>query len=141
MNSWGGIFSSDSIAFDIIMVVYHGIIIDQEFTDPSFPENFKIFAKKQSGGWGIYGIEIEESQLQETVNKVQENMKSDEAWYAHLYNDKELVVVFKDKVFSVKPHFSTWKPIIDYGKKLNIPEGQLDFWPNRFQDEKHYFKG
>lgn len=24
-------------------------------------------------------------------------------------------------------------------EKLNIPEKQLDFWPNRFQDELHYF--
>lgn len=67
-------------------------------------------------------------------------MKGDEPWYAHLYNDKKLIVVFKNKVFSVKPHLSFWKPILEYGKKLNIPEEQLDFWPNRFQDEKHYFK-
>ncbi len=57
--------------------MYHGIIIDQEFTDKTYPKTFKQFAKKQDGSWGIYGVEIEDS--------------------------------------------------------------QLDFWPNRFQDEIHYF--
>lgn len=120
--------------------MYHGIIIDQEFNDPSLCNSFKGFAKKQSGSWGIYGIEIEDSQLENTIYKIQQNMKTREPWYSHLYNDDKLIVIFKDKVFNVKPHASTWQPIIEYGKKLNIPEEQLDFWPNRFQDEKHYFQ-
>lgn len=119
--------------------MYHGIIIDQEFIDRIFPESLKQFAKKQDGSWGIYGIEVEDSQLEKVINEIQKNMKGDEAWYTHLYNDKQLIVVFKEKVFRVEPHISSWKPIIEYGKKLNIPKEQLDFWPNRFQDETHYF--
>lgn len=120
-------------------MMYHGIIIDQEFADKVFPESFKVFAKKQDGSWGIYGVEIEDSDLPETIKRIQANMKSDTPWYAHLYNDKELVVIFKDKIFKVTPHADSWKPISDYGRDLNIPEEQLDFWPNRFQDERHYF--
>lgn len=119
--------------------MYHGIIIDQEFTDPSFPGSFKVFAKKQDGGWGIYGIEVEGSQLQEVISSIQQNMKSDQPWYAHLYNDEGLIVIFKDRVFNVTPHSSTWAPIKEYGRELKIPEEQLSFWPNRFQDEIHYF--
>ncbi|AHB40668.1 TPA: hypothetical protein DHW62_02205 [candidate division WWE3 bacterium] len=119
--------------------MYHGIIIDQEFIDQEFINSFKIFAKKQDGSWRIYGIEIDDSQLQEVINKIQKNMKSEGTWYAHLYNDERLIVLFKNKVFDVKPHANSWKPIIDFGKRLNIPGEQLDFWPNRFQDESHYF--
>ncbi len=119
--------------------MYHGIIIDQEFKDKTFPNTFKVFAEKKDGSWEIYGIEIDDSELGATINKIQENIKTDEAWYAHLYNDEQLIVIFKNKVFKVKSHISSWKPIIDYGKELNIPEEQLDFWPNRFQDEIHYF--
>jgi hypothetical protein len=50
-----------------------------------------------------------------------------------------MVVVFKEKVITASPHISTWGEIFAYGKTLNIPEKQLDFWPNRFQDERHYF--
>lgn len=89
---------------------------------------------------GNFWIEIDSSQLQETINKIQKALKDSQSWYAHLYNDDELIVIFKDKVFTVKPHSSSWGSIIDYGKQLHIPEAQLDFWPNRFQDEKHYFE-
>lgn len=119
--------------------MYHGIIIDQEFTDKAFPESFKIFAIKQDGTWEIYGIEVEDSQLEESIKRIQENMREDEPWYAHLYNNEKLIVIFKNKVFEVKPHAESWKLIVDYGRELNIPEEQLDFWPNRFQDERHYF--
>jgi hypothetical protein len=120
--------------------MYHGIIVDQEFNDPSFCDSLKSFDKKKSGSWTLYGIEIEDSQVENTIYKIQQNMKIDEPWYAHLYNDGKLIVIFKDRVFDVKPHVSTWQSIIEYGRKLNIPEEQLDFWPNRFQDEKHYFQ-
>src|SRR6185437_9909564 len=109
------------------------------FIDPNFFNHFKTFAKKQNGSWRIYGIEIEDSHLDQTISQIQSNMKSDQPWYAHLYNDEKLIVIFKEKVFTATPHISSWKPIFDYGRELNIPEEQLDFWPNRFQDESHYF--
>lgn len=120
--------------------MYHGIIIDQEFKNKNFPGKFKIFAKKQDGSWGIFGIEIEDSLLNKVIEDIQKNMDNSDPWYAHLYNDVDLLVIFKNQVIKVKPHKSTWGPIIEYGKKLNIPEHQLDFWPNRFQDERHYFE-
>jgi len=119
--------------------MYHGIIIDQEFINPSFPKNFKIFAKKQDKDWRIYGIEVGDSQLKQTIESIQTNMKNDQPWYTHFYNDNKLIVIFKNKTIEVTPLKSSWQSIIDYGKELNIPEEQLDFWPNRFQDEIHYF--
>ena len=121
--------------------MYHGIILDDEFTDSTYPEQLAIFAKRKSTSneWVLYGIEVSEDKIAEIILEVQSNMKSDQSYYAHFYNDEKLIVVFKDKVFDVTPHISTWKPIIEYGKKLNISEEQLDFWPNRFQDEIHYF--
>lgn len=119
--------------------MYHGIIIDQSFTDLTFPETFKKFAKRQDGDWGIYGVEVDDSDIEVVMGKIQDKMKSDEPWYAHFYNDEKLIVVFKDKVFRVEPNQSSWLPIIEYGQNLQIPVEQLDFWPNRFQDETHYF--
>ena len=120
--------------------MYHGIIIDQEFVDKNFPKTFKIFAKKQDGDWGIYGIEIENSQLQLTIKNIQEKMKGDSPWYAHFYNDNQLIVIFKNKVFTIMSEKKSWQPVIDYGKLLNIPIEQLDFFPNNFKNETNYFK-
>lgn len=119
--------------------MYHGIVIDQEFSDPAFIEKLKVFARKQDGNWGIYGIEVAEGDLEKTIKETQMIMKSDQNWYTHFYSDTEMLVVFKNKIFKVTPHASSWSEIITFGKELNIPEEQLDFWPNRFQDEIHYF--
>jgi len=122
-------------------MIWHGIVLDVEFENPNFLSDFKIFAKRKSKNnpWTLFGIEIDSSNLDESVKNIQENLKTSKPYYAHLYNDKEVIVIFKEKVIKVKPANSTWAPIIEYGKKLNIPEEQLDFWPNRFQDEIHYF--
>ena len=82
---------------------------------------------------------MEDRQLEEAIKDIQENMEVDQPWYAHFYNDDKLIVIFKGKVFEIGPHESSWEPVKEYGRELNIPEEQLDFWPNRFQDERHYF--
>lgn len=122
--------------------MYHGIVLNAEFADPTYPEKLNIFAKRKStsSDWVIYGIEIANDKLSESISNIQSNMKSNQPYYAHLYNDKSLIVIFKEKTFEVTPHISSWDPIIEYGSKLNIPKEQLDFWPNRFQDEAHYFQ-
>lgn len=122
---------------------YHGILLDLQFNEKQFIENnFKIFAKRKgtSNPWVLYGVEITTSNLDSSIAKIQLAMKSDAPYYAHLYNDDEVIVIFKENIFHVTPHISSWNEIVDYGKSLGIPKEQLDFWPNRFQDELHYFK-
>lgn len=121
--------------------MYHGIILDLEFVDPTYAEKFKIFAKRKSRTepWMLFGVEVTDETIEQVISEVQKNMKSDQSYYAHFYNDEELIVVFKEKTFRVKPHRSTWKSVLEFGKKLGIPEIQLTFWPNRFQDEIHDF--
>lgn len=120
--------------------MYHGIIIDQEFTGKSFLNKFRIFAKKKDGNWGIYGIEVEDSKLVEVISYIQQNMNNDQPWYAHLYNEDKLIVIFKDRIFYITSDISSWAEVLEYGRELNIPEDQLDFQPNKFEDESSYFK-
>jgi hypothetical protein len=119
---------------------YHGILVDFSFEDTIYPEKFKLFAKRKSDDWTLYGIIVEDSKIDAVIKDIQNNMKSKEPYYQHFYNDEQMIVVFKDRIFTVTPQISTWKEIIEYGKTLNIPQDQLTFWPNRFQDEIHYFK-
>lgn len=120
---------------------WHGILLDAEFVDKNYPEKLRCFAKRKSrtNPWTLFGIEVSTRNFKKLVKDIQQNLKSDKPYYAHFYNDENLVVIFKDKVIKVKTHSSSWKPIIEFGRTLNIPEIQLDFWPNRFQDEIHYF--
>ena len=58
-------------------------------------------------------------------------------FYLHFYRNNELIIVFRDKIFSVAPDKSTWADAIAHGRKLKIAEKQLDFRPNRFKDEDY----
>ena len=119
---------------------YHGILLDLAFLNPKYPENYKIFNCIQSGNWNLIGIEIDYDKIDNVISEIQLNMNEDQPFYVHFYNDEDLIVVFKEKRFNVSNHESSWKEIIEYGKTKGIPEKQLDFWPNRYQDEIHYFK-
>jgi len=124
----------------MVQSTFHGILVNMAFTDQSFPIQFKLFAKKHAGDWILYGVEISRESLDQSIAQIQAAMREDAPFYAHLYDDEMLVVIFKDKIFKVKSHASSWDEILRFGKGLNIPMEQLDFWPNRFQDESHYFK-
>ena len=121
--------------------LWHGILLDMEFSDPNFLNQFKIFAKRKSKSnpWTLFGIEVVNNEIENVINTLQQHLKIDKPYYAHFYNDEVVIVIFKEKIFRVSSHASTWTQIIEHGKSLNIPEEQLDFWPNRFQDEIHYF--
>ncbi len=122
--------------------MYHGIILDLEFKDPKFINTFKVFAKRKSldADWMLFGIEIEDNKVDETISKIQANLKDDQPFYAHLYTKNRLIVIFKHKVFDITPDVSTWKEFLKYGESLKIPKHQLQVQPTRFQDETLYFK-
>lgn len=121
--------------------MYHGIILDLEFENPEFIKHFKVFAKRKSvdASWMLYGIEIGDKKLTNTINNIQNNLKSDEPYYAHLYNNKKIIVIFKNKVFYVSSNKITWKEFIEYGIKLGIPSHQLQVKPTSFDEEDQYF--
>jgi hypothetical protein len=120
--------------------VFHGILVDAAFRDRSFPENFPIFARQKSNDWILYGIEVPIEKVEEAITLIQANMRSDEEFYSHLYDDETVIAIFKNRIFRMTPHSSSWDEVREYGLTLQIPPEQLDFWPNRFQDEIHYFR-
>lgn len=119
--------------------MFHGILLDVAFVDRHYPETFSIFAQKKVGDWGLYGIEVPRDDLENAVLSIQTHMRADGYFYNHLYDDEVVIAVFKKRVFRATPHISSWRDIQHYGMTLDIPLEQLDFWPNRFQDEIHYF--
>jgi hypothetical protein len=119
---------------------FHGILVDAAFTDRHYPETFTLFAHKKTGDWGLYGIEIQRENIEAAVRDIQSHMREDEPFYNHIYDDEMLIIIFKQRVYLATPNSSSWKEIQQYGLTLEIPPDQLDFWPNRFQDEIHYFK-
>jgi hypothetical protein len=119
--------------------VFHGILLDVSFIDRHYPASLPIFAQKKASDWGLFGIMVSRQDLENTVMSIQAHMRADEHFYNHLYDDEAIIVIFKARVFRATSHSSSWGEIQNYGMTLGIPFEQLDFWPNRFQDEIHYF--
>lgn len=120
--------------------VFHGILLDLSFVDHDFPSTFQLFAHKKVGEWGLYGISVPRDQLEQALLSIQAHMRTDGQFYNHLYDDQTLIAIFKTRIFRTSTHLSGWNEIHAYGLSLGIPAQQLDFWPNRFQDEIHYFE-
>ncbi len=72
--------------------------------------------------WHFYAVEATELDIE----RISRSLK--EKWYAHFWNDREVVVAFKDRIFKFNhDKKETWKPAVDYGLSLGIPAEQLDF--------------
>lgn len=120
------------------MLTWHGIIVDKSLQDPRIINDFKILGQKIADDdpndiWTLYRIEVKMHQIDRVIKRVQQNLK--EGWYVHFYKDKNLIVVFKDRIFRVTTNPETWKTILLYGKSLHIPADQLDFFPCSEEDE------
>jgi len=117
-------------------MTWHGIIIDKSLKDASLIDGLKILGTKEDGDWKIYKVEVEDDKLQDTIQLIQPVLSAS-GWYVHFYNDsgEKLVVVFRNRTFELVNNPSFWKPAIDYGKSLGMPEDQLDFMPNKFDEE------
>lgn len=46
----------------------------------------------------------------------------------HFWQDRDVIVVFRDKMFEVNfDDKETWKDAVAYGLSVGVPEEQLDF--------------
>ncbi len=114
---------------------YHGIIVDESFKDKEELKKLKIIGSKKSGAWVLYKISFPSSSLNRVIKFIQKNMK--ERYYAHVYLDKRLIVIFKKKIFNITTDKASWKDAIKCGFNIGIPEKQLDFCPCRIEDETY----
>lgn len=51
---------------------FHGILVNMAFNDSKYPEAFSIFSKKISGDWILYGITVQCTNLEKTINEIQD---------------------------------------------------------------------
>lgn len=123
---------------------YHGIIMNHSQKDKSIFEKLNVIGKKNVflGLVVFYKIKVDEDALNHTIKIIQENMASKlffkkQEYYAHFYRNDELIIVFRNKIFNVTPDKNTWLDVVEYGKSLKITEKQLDFIPNRIENETY----
>ena len=121
---------------------YHGIVINRSQRDRGIFRELDVIGTKRLflGLIVFYKIRVRPQDIDSVIKLVQENMSSrflikKQQYYAHFYRADELIVVFRDKTFRATTDKKTWRDAIAYGKWLHIVEDQLDFVPNRVEDE------
>lgn len=119
---------------------YRGIIVDNSLEDTSLLTAVKtVTAKKMASDsgspWYLRLVTISDKQLNDFLTMASDLIKP--GWYMHLYNDRYLIVVFKDQVFRLPiKDKRSWRKAIDYGQRLGIKTEQLDFWPHEPRQEQ-----
>ena len=109
--------------------MYKGIIISESLSKPSIIKEFKVYKakiteeQKPEDVWHMYWVKASIKQIKQLSKEIKQG------WYTHFWNNKkEVRVIFKDKIFKFNfDKKETWKPAVEYGKYLGIPEYQLDF--------------
>ncbi len=123
---------------------YHGIIVNISQRDRSIFGRLEIIGARRllCGLLILYKVRVGADQIDELIKDVQENMArgilfKKQEFYAHFYRNDELIIVFRDRVFRVSTGRASWEEAREYGRRLGIVEKQLDFIPNRFEDEEY----
>ncbi|NCQ54028.1 hypothetical protein COV88_02985 [Candidatus Saccharibacteria bacterium CG11_big_fil_rev_8_21_14_0_20_41_19] len=119
------------------MSEFHALVIDKSLVSLDILDNLTVLSQTTAGSLVIYKILVNENDLISTIKTIQSGMY-DANWYLHFYNSdgSKLVVVFKNKFFITDNNPINWFAILEYGKEVGTPAEQLDFVPNRFQDEE-----
>ncbi|MGA2793972.1 MAG: hypothetical protein ABSE69_10625, partial [Roseiarcus sp.] len=123
---------------------YHGQIIGLSQRDRSIFGALKVIGQRRVF-WGlftIYKVSVPPNELETIIRRLQENMSNKllflpQEYYAHFYRGRELIIVYRDRVFRVTTDPATWKAAIEHGRELGIAERQLDFSPHRVEDERY----
>ncbi|MBU3178868.1 hypothetical protein KPL47_21390 [Clostridium estertheticum] len=110
------------------MKEFKGVIVEESLNDNRIINQLKVISLCISGHknplerWHLYTVMVSE----EEIEKLSECIK--DKWYMHFLKDRQIIALFKGKKFIFNyDDKTTWKPAVDYGLSIGIPESQLDF--------------
>lgn len=104
---------------------FKGMIVEESLKDPRIINKLSISSVEitSPSHWHIYTFSINEGDILNLQNFIKEG-----PWYIHFWNSKEIIVVFKEKIFRfLRTDRTTWEQLTTYGREMGIPGSQLDF--------------
>lgn len=100
-----------------------GTIVENSLADKSVLAKLTITNTRNDEDWILHDVIVDDSHIALIQNALRSG-----PWYVHFWNNDDIVVVYKDTIFTIKKSdTTTWKEAIDHGITLGIPEEQLDF--------------
>ena len=107
---------------------YKGTIIEESLEDNRILNNMEIVGfriskdEKPQDRWHLYTVKVSKEEIEKLADCIKNK------WYMHFWKGRDIVAVFKDKVFNFNyDEKASWKEAVDYGLSLGIPKEQLDF--------------
>ena len=104
---------------------YTGVIVEESLKDPKILRGFDITKTEVSedGAWHMHTVLTTKEQLEQLSQELNSG-----TWYAHFWDENEIIVVFQYKIFVFQKNNSAGRrEAIVYGMLSGIPEEQLDF--------------
>jgi hypothetical protein len=81
--------------------------------------------------WTMHTVEVREDRAMDIAEKIAKSLDKEHSWYVDFRNDEYHFIIFKDKIFCVKmENKKEYEDVKKYGRKIGIPEHQLDFDKN-----------
>ena len=110
------------------MAKYKGIVVEESLEDNRALNGLEVIGLRITGQqnplerWHLYTVMVTDAEIEKLAAGIKP------AWYMHFWQDRNVLAVFKDQRFSFNyDDKNTWRPVVEYGQAVGIPESQLDF--------------
>lgn len=107
---------------------YKGIVVEESLEDNRLLNGLEVTAveitkeENPTDRWHLYKVRASK----QDIERLSKGIKS--GWYMHFWKGRNVIALFKDRRFEFNfDDKSTWKPVLEYGRSLGIPEEELDF--------------
>ena len=120
--------------------MYQGVIIEESLKNKDVLKNLKFIDTKVEPvtpkhktpwltQWTLHTVEVPEDKIRQLAEAISHSLDRD-FWYADFRNANTHYIIFLNKVFKVDLNQpEQYKPVVDYGLSLGVPDYQLDFAP------------
>ncbi len=92
-------------------------------------EQLPVLGTYEAKNWTVVQIGVPEADINRAVELIQASLIDEPTYFAHLYNEDRVIIVFPDKVFEATLDPDSWKEAIKYGVDKGVPKDELDFAP------------
>jgi hypothetical protein len=106
---------------------YEGCVVEESLEDIMQVNDYDVISvrvteeEEEPKNWHVYKIRADEAM----IGRIAANLK--DKWYAHFWEGRKMLVVFKRKKFEVNlDDDETKKPVVEYGVSVGIPEKFMD---------------
>jgi hypothetical protein len=112
--------------------MFTGKIDSESLNDPSIIKELNIVESRAEHHpeakiktWHCFKVSVPNNKIVSITERVSKEIKKD--WFSIFWDEKEIFVVFSNKVFRLAHEKSEWEEAIEYGTKLGIQKRYLDF--------------